>query len=121
MLLRYALGEEKAAQRIEAAVMGALDKGYRTGDIMSPGKVSIKLFLRHPLCNCTYVHDCSVVSYYLPCLPFKSLMKVLELSALTLPFPFHVCIRSWWAARKWERSCSKLLKHLYRPPFCTEV
>lgn len=37
MLLRYALGEEKAAQRIEAAVMGALDKGFRTGDIMSPG------------------------------------------------------------------------------------
>lgn len=37
MLLRYALGEENAAQRIEAAVMGALDKGFRTGDIMSPG------------------------------------------------------------------------------------
>jgi isocitrate/isopropylmalate dehydrogenase len=40
MLLRYALGEENAAQRIEAAVMGALDKGFRTGDIMSPGLVS---------------------------------------------------------------------------------
>jgi isocitrate/isopropylmalate dehydrogenase len=39
MLLRYALGEESSAQRIEAAVMSALDKGFRTGDIMSPGMV----------------------------------------------------------------------------------
>ena len=39
MLLRYALGEESSAQRIEAAVLSALDKGFRTGDIMSPGMV----------------------------------------------------------------------------------
>ena len=39
MLLRYALGEESSAQRIEAAVVAALDKGFRTGDIMSPGMV----------------------------------------------------------------------------------
>lgn len=39
MLLRYALGEESCSQRIEAAVMSALDKGFRTGDIMSPGMV----------------------------------------------------------------------------------
>lgn len=47
MLLRYALGEEKAAQRIEAAVMGALDKGFRTGDIMSPGMVFLSFFIFH--------------------------------------------------------------------------
>lgn len=40
MLLKYGLGEEKAAQRIEAAVLDALDKGYRTGDLFSAGLVS---------------------------------------------------------------------------------
>ncbi|KAL8502758.1 hypothetical protein ACS0TY_021753 [Phlomoides rotata] len=30
MLLRYGLGEEKAAQRIEAAVLDTLDRGFRT-------------------------------------------------------------------------------------------
>jgi 3-isopropylmalate dehydrogenase len=37
MLLRYALNEATAADRIEAAVLAALDAGYRTGDIMSAG------------------------------------------------------------------------------------
>lgn len=37
MMLRYGLEEERAAQRCEAAVLAALDAGYRTGDIMSPG------------------------------------------------------------------------------------
>ncbi|KAM7253851.1 hypothetical protein ACFE04_031533 [Oxalis oulophora] len=37
MLLRYALGEESAAKRIENAVMDALNKGFRTGDIYSSG------------------------------------------------------------------------------------
>jgi hypothetical protein len=40
MLLRYALNEATAANRIEAAVLAALDAGYRTGDIMSAGMVS---------------------------------------------------------------------------------
>jgi len=40
MLLKYGLGEEDAASRIENAVLATLDKGYRTGDLMSPGKVS---------------------------------------------------------------------------------
>jgi 3-isopropylmalate dehydrogenase len=39
MLLRFGLGEATAADRIEAAVMDALHRGYRTGDIMSDGKV----------------------------------------------------------------------------------
>lgn len=39
MLLKYGLGEEKAAQRIEAAVFDALNRGFRTGDIHSPGHV----------------------------------------------------------------------------------
>ncbi|XP_042049386.1 3-isopropylmalate dehydrogenase, chloroplastic-like isoform X2 [Salvia splendens] len=38
MLLRYGLGEEKAARRIEAAVLDTLDRGYRTGDIYSAGQ-----------------------------------------------------------------------------------
>lgn len=40
MLLKYGLGEEKAAQRIEAAVLDALNRGFRTGDIHSDGYVS---------------------------------------------------------------------------------
>ncbi|XP_047318920.1 3-isopropylmalate dehydrogenase 2, chloroplastic-like [Impatiens glandulifera] len=37
MLLKYGLGEEKAAQRLENAVLAALDNGFRTGDIYSEG------------------------------------------------------------------------------------
>ncbi|KAL3631796.1 3-isopropylmalate dehydrogenase 2, chloroplastic [Castilleja foliolosa] len=37
MLLKYGLGEEKAAQKIEAAVLDTLDRGFRTGDIYSSG------------------------------------------------------------------------------------
>ncbi|KAI5337519.1 hypothetical protein L3X38_016790 [Prunus dulcis] len=37
MLLKYGLGEEKAAKRIEAAVLDTLNKGFRTGDIYSAG------------------------------------------------------------------------------------
>ncbi|KAK0599014.1 hypothetical protein LWI29_001553 [Acer saccharum] len=37
MLLKYGLGEENAAKRIENAVLDTLDKGFRTGDIYSAG------------------------------------------------------------------------------------
>ncbi|XP_051219442.1 3-isopropylmalate dehydrogenase 2, chloroplastic [Lolium perenne] len=37
MLLKYGLGLESAAKRIEAAVTATLDNGFRTGDIYSPG------------------------------------------------------------------------------------
>ncbi|CAN1309771.1 3-isopropylmalate dehydrogenase, chloroplastic [Linum perenne] len=37
MLLKYGLGQEKAAERIEKAVLDTLDKGFRTGDIYSAG------------------------------------------------------------------------------------
>ncbi|RWW04304.1 hypothetical protein GW17_00032482 [Ensete ventricosum] len=37
MLLRYGLGEEEAAKRIEAAVINTLNRGFRTGDIYSGG------------------------------------------------------------------------------------
>lgn len=40
MLLKYGLGEEKAANRIERAVLDALNKGLRTGDIYSSGTVT---------------------------------------------------------------------------------
>lgn len=44
MMLRYAMGEEKAAKRCEEAVLAVLDGGYRTGDIMSENMVC----LSHP-------------------------------------------------------------------------
>ena len=37
MMLRYALGEEKAANRIEAAIKEALKQGYRTKDLSAYG------------------------------------------------------------------------------------
>ncbi|MCG9886246.1 MAG: 3-isopropylmalate dehydrogenase [Cyanobacteria bacterium] len=37
MMLRYALDQPVAADRIEAAVNTVLDRGYRTGDIMAEG------------------------------------------------------------------------------------
>jgi 3-isopropylmalate dehydrogenase len=37
MMLRYALGQSAAADKIEAAVRTAIDRGYRTGDIWSEG------------------------------------------------------------------------------------
>ncbi len=43
MLLRYSLGEEKAAAMIEAAVRTVLQQGYRTGDIMEKGGQGLKL------------------------------------------------------------------------------
>ncbi|MDY6814262.1 MAG: 3-isopropylmalate dehydrogenase [Pseudomonadota bacterium] len=44
MMLRYSLGEESAAEAIEAAVSKVLDQGLRTADIMSEGaqKVSTR-------------------------------------------------------------------------------
>ncbi|XP_078152127.1 3-isopropylmalate dehydrogenase 2, chloroplastic-like isoform X1 [Carex rostrata] len=37
MLLKYGLGEESAAKRIETAVIETLNRGFRTGDIFSSG------------------------------------------------------------------------------------
>lgn len=37
MMLRYGLDQPQAAEKIEGAVSQVLDRGYRTGDIMSPG------------------------------------------------------------------------------------
>jgi 3-isopropylmalate dehydrogenase len=57
MLLKYGLGEENAAKRIENAVLDTLNKGFRTGDIYSAGNVcafiSIPLLL---LCNWRFVY-----------------------------------------------------------------
>eukprot|EP01018_Ginkgo_biloba_P004624 Gb_05685 [translate_table: standard] len=41
MLLKYGLGEDKAASSIENAVFATLDKGFRTGDLMSPGNILV--------------------------------------------------------------------------------
>ncbi|MGI6084987.1 MAG: 3-isopropylmalate dehydrogenase [Acetivibrionales bacterium] len=41
MLLRYTLNLEKEALTIENAVNRVLKEGYRTGDIMSPGKILV--------------------------------------------------------------------------------
>jgi 3-isopropylmalate dehydrogenase len=37
MMLRYSLGQEAAASRLEAAVRKVLSQGYRTGDIFQAG------------------------------------------------------------------------------------
>lgn len=47
MLLRYGLGEENAAKRIEAAVLDTLNRGFRTGDIYSSGMVSLNFCCVH--------------------------------------------------------------------------
>ena len=41
MLMRYSLGEEEAANAVEAAVQQVLKDGWRTADIASPGKTVI--------------------------------------------------------------------------------
>lgn len=41
MMLRYGLNEPDAATEIENVVNQVLDKGYRTGDIMSPGMKAV--------------------------------------------------------------------------------
>jgi 3-isopropylmalate dehydrogenase len=41
MMLRYALNQPAAATKIEAAVMTVLDRGFRTGDIMSEGQTLV--------------------------------------------------------------------------------
>ena len=41
MMLRYALDAPEAAIEIESVVNKALDQGYRTGDIMSPGMKAV--------------------------------------------------------------------------------
>ena len=41
MMLRYGLNEPDAATKIETAVNQVLDRGYRTGDIMSPGMKAV--------------------------------------------------------------------------------
>ncbi|KAE9453580.1 hypothetical protein C3L33_14544, partial [Rhododendron williamsianum] len=42
MLLKYGLGEAKAAQRIETAVLDTLNRGFRTGDIYSAGNKLVR-------------------------------------------------------------------------------
>lgn len=41
MMLRYSLGMEEAAQRVEAAVQAVLAQGLRTADLAQPGEVSV--------------------------------------------------------------------------------
>lgn len=45
MLLKYGLGEEEAAERIENAVLDTLNRGFRTADIYSAGTVSISFII----------------------------------------------------------------------------
>ena len=41
MMLKYSFDMDKESEEIENAVAGVLDAGYRTGDIMSPGKTQV--------------------------------------------------------------------------------
>ena len=49
MMLRYALGENEAADKIDEAIKKALSEGYRTGDI---GDYDAK-----EICTCTEMGD----------------------------------------------------------------
>lgn len=51
MLLKYGLGEVKAAERIELAVLNTLNKGFRTGDIYSAGNVCTLSFSKGYYCH----------------------------------------------------------------------
>ncbi|GBG59098.1 hypothetical protein CBR_g24441 [Chara braunii] len=67
MMLRYGLNEPAAAQRIEATVFNVLDKGYRTGDIMSAGKTLVGCaqmgdILLHSLSQSTESHAASLTA-----------------------------------------------------------
>lgn len=95
MLLKYGLGEEKAAKRIEDAVLVALNKGFRTGDIYSAGTV------------CFFNH----FDYMFP-FPYNRSELVIEKynkqattnNTNAFIYFFEWCvIRNWWAARRWER------------------
>lgn len=58
MLLKYGLGEVKAAERIELAVLQTLDRGFRTGDIYSVGNVCTFIsqgYIGHLLHSNTYL------------------------------------------------------------------
>ncbi|KAL5978707.1 3-isopropylmalate dehydrogenase 2, chloroplastic [Asimina triloba] len=61
MLLRYGLGEEHAAKRIENAVLETLDKQFRTGDIFSTGMLLMRYKLQ--------------VTWPVPCLKFEPSIK----------------------------------------------
>jgi 3-isopropylmalate dehydrogenase len=41
LMLRYTFGLEEAAKRVESAVRAALAKGYRTPDLVEPGKTVV--------------------------------------------------------------------------------
>jgi 3-isopropylmalate dehydrogenase len=49
MMLRYALGENEAADKIDGAIKKALKEGYRTGDL---GDYDAK-----EICTCTEIGD----------------------------------------------------------------
>jgi 3-isopropylmalate dehydrogenase len=41
MMLKYGLGEQACADRIDKAVVACLEKGYRTGDLAGPGEEAL--------------------------------------------------------------------------------
>ena len=43
MLLRYSLGEKKAADAIDSAVRSVIDQGYRTGDLATGAAGEIRV------------------------------------------------------------------------------
>lgn len=60
MLLKYGLGEEKASKRIENAVLDALNRGFRTGDLYSAGSVC-------------FPHNIIIIRVYYTIVPRKDL------------------------------------------------
>lgn len=62
MLLRYGLGEENAAKRIETAVMETLNRRFRTGDIISTGMVSGLLEFATSLINLVATNELGFIT-----------------------------------------------------------
>jgi isocitrate/isopropylmalate dehydrogenase len=55
MLLKYGLGAENAAKRIETAVEQTLDNGFRTGDIYSHGTVRLEIMQHCQWISCPHL------------------------------------------------------------------
>jgi uncharacterized protein YuzE len=71
MLLKYGLGEEDAAKRIEAAVLDTLSRGYRTVDIHSDGNVcAFSIWKNYSLIPFIFLHrrDFHKLSFLIFCL-----------------------------------------------------
>lgn len=104
MLLRYGLGEDSVAKRIEAAVIETLNQGFRTGDIFSSGTVSRFIFTFYPFSSLGFIwcrqletawkaHDKNwtflIVSFIMEYCNFRVLLPVSNYRVFIKYWTFH--------------------------------